>query len=67
MGQRPTPGNIPRPQAPRPGAPRPGAPRPGNNPFAGSQGIKPGYLMPSSSAFSGEELRLVAAYLESLL
>ena len=29
MGQRPTPGNIPRPQAPRPGSPRPGAPRPG--------------------------------------
>jgi translation initiation factor IF-2 len=29
MGQRPTPGNIPRPQAPRPGSPRVGAPRPG--------------------------------------
>jgi cytochrome c oxidase subunit II len=34
--------------------------------IAGSQGIKPGNLMPSSNAFSGEELRLVAAYLESL-
>jgi translation initiation factor IF-2 len=29
MGQRPSPGNIPRPQPPRPGAPRPGTPRPG--------------------------------------
>jgi translation initiation factor IF-2 len=29
MGQRPTPGNIPKPQPPRPGAPRPGAPRAG--------------------------------------
>jgi cytochrome c oxidase subunit 2 len=34
--------------------------------IAGSQSIKPGNLMPSSNAFSGEELRLVAAYLESL-
>ena len=45
MGQRPTPGNIPRPQAPRPGAPRPGAPRPGSpRPGAprGGQGGRPG-------------------------
>jgi cytochrome c oxidase subunit II len=34
--------------------------------IAGSQSIKPGNLMPSSNAFTGEELRLVAAYLESL-
>ena len=34
--------------------------------IAGSQGIKPGNLMPSSTAFTGEELRLVAEYLESL-
>jgi cytochrome c oxidase subunit 2 len=34
--------------------------------IAGSQSLKPGNLMPSSKAFSGEELRLVAAYLESL-
>jgi cytochrome c oxidase subunit 2 len=34
--------------------------------IAGSQNLKPGNLMPSSTAFTGEELRLVAAYLESL-
>lgn len=41
MGQRPSPGNIPRPQAPRPGAPRPGAPRPGGAGRAGGGG-RPG-------------------------
>ena len=34
--------------------------------IAGSQSIKPGNLMPSTTAYTGEELRLVAAYLESL-
>ena len=34
--------------------------------IAGSQAIKPGNLMPSITAYSGEELRLVAAYLASL-
>ena len=34
--------------------------------IAGSQSLKPGNPMPSSTAFTGEELRLVAAYLESL-
>jgi cytochrome c oxidase subunit 2 len=34
--------------------------------IADSQGIKPGNLMPSMNVFSGEELRAVAAYLESL-
>ncbi len=34
--------------------------------IADSQGIKPGNLMPSMNVFSGEDLRAVAAYLESL-
>jgi cytochrome c oxidase subunit 2 len=34
--------------------------------IAGSQAIKPGNLMPSIAAYTGEELRLVAAYLASL-
>jgi cytochrome c oxidase subunit 2 len=34
--------------------------------IAGSQSLKPGNLMPSYTAYSGEELRLVAAYLASL-
>ena len=34
--------------------------------IADSQGIKPGNLMPSMNVFTGEELRAVAAYLESL-
>lgn len=34
--------------------------------IADSQGIKPGNLMPSISTLSGEDLRAVAAYLESL-
>ena len=34
--------------------------------IADSQRIKPGNLMPSMNVFSGEELRAVAAYLESL-
>jgi translation initiation factor IF-2 len=50
MGQRPSPGNIPRPQAPRPGSPRPGAPRPGGpgrpggagRPGGGGGGFRPG-------------------------
>jgi translation initiation factor IF-2 len=41
MGQRPSPGNIPKPQPPRPGAPRPGAPRPGGPGGAGRPG-RPG-------------------------
>ena len=31
-----------------------------------SQNLKPGNLMPSMNIFSGEELRAIAAYLESL-
>lgn len=34
--------------------------------ISGSQQLKPGNLMPSMSVFSGDELRAVAAYLESL-
>jgi cytochrome c oxidase subunit 2 len=34
--------------------------------IADSQGIKPGNLMPSMNVFSGDELRAVAAYLDSL-
>jgi cytochrome c oxidase subunit 2 len=34
--------------------------------IADSQGIKPGNLMPSMNVFTGEELRAVAAWLESL-
>lgn len=34
--------------------------------IADSQGIKPGNLMPSTNTLSGEDLRAVAAYLESL-
>jgi cytochrome c oxidase subunit 2 len=34
--------------------------------IANSQAIKPGNLMPSTTAYTGEELRLVAAYLASL-
>ena len=60
MGKRPTPGNIPRPQAPRPGAPRPGAPRPGaprsGTPRAGQGGgarPRPGQSTPGQAPGQG--------------
>jgi translation initiation factor IF-2 len=49
MGQRPTPANIPRPQAPRPGSPRPGQPAQGQRP--GGPGRPGGAGRPGGGGF----------------